>query len=549
MRRIGYLGALSGLVAVSVLVAGPAAAQNVDRTPNLPLAENFEEVGHDPLNHRGMNAALAVHRNETGTFAYVGSRTDGKAADQNVSGAGVLVVDVTEPSEPEVVHEIGPPGQGSDGESSREMRVWPQQELLIVLNLRSNCSAAIHVCSPTQLLGNDNVRFYDISGEKAAAPELVAEYVPSRNPHEFFLWVDPARPDERALMFWSAPTSSTTDPSLVVTDISGARDGEFEEVAEWVATFPARPVPQPSGTLAQEDEQEDRRLHSIGVSTDGTRTYLAFLGAGFLVLDSSEVVAGMPEPTLELVTPPENRVSWTNPGAHSAVKLFGQDVALVTDEVYGKALEPVLPGRWGCPWGWVRLIDISDESQPAVLSEYKVEENEFENCDDPVIGNPANIATTSNSAHNPTVTPNVAFVTWHSAGLEAFSLTDPTNPRRTGKFEPLPLPAVVTEDPLLTTGLDKVAMWSFPVIQDGLVHVVDIRNGLYILEYTGEHANEVAEIEFLEGNSNLGDALRFEPVDDDEAKGGKGRKKGKGKGRGPSGGASASVPALAGLVQ
>jgi hypothetical protein len=40
--------------------------------------------------------------------------------------------------------------------------------------------------------------------------------------------------------------------------------------------------------------------------------------------------------------------------------------------------------------------------------------------------------------------------------------------------------------------------------------VVDVRNGLYVLRYTGAGARQVAGIEFLEGNSNLGDALRLE---------------------------------------
>ena len=52
-------------------------------------------------------------------------------------------------------------------------------------------------------------------------------------------------------------------------------------------------------------------------------------------------------------------------------------------------------------------------------------------------------------------------------------------------------------------------MWSFPIIQDGLVYVVDVRNGLYILKYRGPHANEVNGVGFLEGNSNLGDTMRF----------------------------------------
>jgi len=52
-------------------------------------------------------------------------------------------------------------------------------------------------------------------------------------------------------------------------------------------------------------------------------------------------------------------------------------------------------------------------------------------------------------------------------------------------------------------------MWSYPIIKNGLIYVVDIRNGLYILRYTGPHTGEVKQIEFLEGNSNLGDALKL----------------------------------------
>jgi hypothetical protein len=50
------------------------------------------------------------------------------------------------------------------------------------------------------------------------------------------------------------------------------------------------------------------------------------------------------------------------------------------------------------------------------------------------------------------------------------------------------------------------------VIQDGLIYTVDLRNGLYILKYKGPYQDEVDNINFLEGNSNQGDALCFEPV-------------------------------------
>ena len=44
-------------------------------------------------------------------------------------------------------------------------------------------------------------------------------------------------------------------------------------------------------------------------------------------------------------------------------------------------------------------------------------------------------------------------------------------------------------------------MWSYPVVQNGLIYVVDIDLGLYILKYTGKFANEVKQAAYVEGNS------------------------------------------------
>jgi hypothetical protein len=124
---------------------------------------------------------------------------------------------------------------------------------------------------------------------------------------------------------------------------------------------------------------------------------------------------------------------------------------------------------------------------------------------------------TSYSAHNSTLTPNIAFSTWHSGGFQAISIEDPTIPFQLAEFFPEPLDEVMLEDPRLSsdpdTGLhEKVVMWSYPIIEDGLIYVVDLRNGLYILRYDGPHEDEVNDITFLEGNSNQGHALCFEPV-------------------------------------
>jgi hypothetical protein len=105
------------------------------------------------------------------------------------------------------------------------------------------------------------------------------------------------------------------------------------------------------------------------------------------------------------------------------------------------------------------------------------------------------------------VLPELALITWHSGGLQAIDISNPSHPRQTGWFSPNPLQQVATEDPALSRGPNKVVMWSYPIIKDGLIYVIDIRNGLYILRYTGAHRTDVSEIDFYEGNSNLGDAV------------------------------------------
>jgi hypothetical protein len=434
-------------------------------TANTPASTgSFELVGHTPLLQRGMNAGLAVH----GTYAYVGSRTDGSHLD-----AGVLVVDISNPASPTVVYQIGPPEEGNVGQTSRELRVWPEQELLVVLNF--NCEAGLHHCQGPQ--APPNISVYDISGANASKPELIAVYILERTPHEFFLWDDP-NVDSRALLYVSTPARFSDN--LLVIDISRAREGVFAEVGSW------------GGPIGEFRET----LHSLSLSPDGRRAYLAHLRDGFMILDTSDLAEGIPNPQMELLTPVENWVR-SGPGAHSAVKLFGKPYALVTEEVYGR-----------CPWGWTFLLDITDETKPAVVAEYRlVPYNTLEHCAET---SPERYRFTSFSSHNPTLTKNMAFITWHSGGLQAVSIENPFQPIQLAEFLPAPLPSVGTEDPALSSGADKVVMWSYPIIKDGLIYVVDVRNGLYILRYHGPFEAEVAGVIFLEGNSNLGEARLWE---------------------------------------
>jgi hypothetical protein len=487
MRKSGLFKALLAVAAVTVVLSA-----NTTAAPSEEKTGSFTQVGHEPLMSRGMNAAMAIH----GDYAYIGSRTDG--AHEGMPHGGIMVVDISNPRHPELLTDE--PLYAATGESSRELRVWQSQEILIVLN--TNCGGAgAHLCTgPSQ----NSFRFYDISGENATTPRLITEI--GQSTHEFFLWEDPKNP-ERALMYGGSAGSACPSPTAPVCafrvwDISPVRMGQ-PPVTLFSGThgytrfppFPA-PVQKPTGGL-----------HSLSVSNDGSRAYFALLTGGFAVVDVSDFAAGVPNPQPRPITLNEARPTWAGPGAHSAVKLWDRDWVWVSDEVYGTATG----AGHGCPWGWARMIDISDPTVPTVEAEYRLPENDPSTCDD---WNPPR---TSYSAHNPTLTPHIAFSTWHSGGMQAVSIQRPHAPYQLAEFFPEALPEVMLEDPRLSSDPDtgrheKVVMWSYPIIKDGLIYVVDLRNGLYILEYKGAFEKEVARIGFLEGNSNQGDALCFEPV-------------------------------------
>jgi hypothetical protein len=92
----------------------------------------------------------------------------------------------------------------------------------------------------------------------------------------------------------------------------------------------------------------------------------------------------------------------------------------------------------------------------------------------------------------------LALVTWHSGGLQGIDISRARRPTQSAWFSPTPLAQVATEDPALSRGPNKVVMWSYPIIKDGLIYVVDVRNGLYVLRYKGRRQRQVRRIDFLE---------------------------------------------------
>jgi len=491
MKRKVVMLALGAVVAAVGLQTGGPRLGHAATVPG--TQSNFKLIGHEPLFNRGMNAAPAIYSH----FMFIGSRSDGSHLH-----SGVQIVDISHPSNPRDVGEIPYPTTIPIGYTSRELRVWPQQKVLMVMYF--GCSALIHACETSLADAGEQpfrqIDFFDLSGITTAAPvpALTTSYKPLTTPHEMFLWLDPKNA-ARAILYWTSPNNSAAQ--LVATDISGWKSGVFKEISVFSAVT----------DYSQADQQNyDVRLHSLSISPDGNRGYLAYLGGGVLVIDTSQVAAGVTSPKITLVTPVSGRAYWNYEGAHSSVPIPGKPYILTTEEIYGKgtpAMQALFgPAFGGCPWGWVRIVDMTDPTNLKVVSEFKIDENNLTTCP------AAQDNYSSYTSHNPTVLKDIAFVTWHSGGLRAIELSDPTHPVQDGFFVPKPdaLQPGHTPDPALEAGSNGTIAWSYPIIRNGLIYYVDIANGVYIVRYTGPHAREVNATSFLEGNSNVGGTAKPE---------------------------------------
>jgi hypothetical protein len=411
---------------------------------------SFEIVGHSEVGARGMNSAIAV----AGDVVYVGSRNDKR---------GVAAIDISDPASPTLIGEVIP---AVSGQSSRELRAIADLDLLVVLNL--DCSPDLHGCSGATPA--ENLTFYNIHDRRA--PVLLSTYpIMSgtffvRSPHEMYL----RRDDSSVRIFLTAPP---VKPTLEVIDATDPRAPV--RVVAWDPRD-AGVMPRPGG---------DDILHSVSVSADGNVAYLSHQQSGLLLADISAL------PAITLITPPAAALRWDPPtsiGPHSTVEVPGRKLAVVTEEIYP------MPFGTGCPWGPLRIADISDPTAPKLVGTLRLAENLEPFCATPH----DRVAFT---AHNATVTHDLALVTWYAGGILAVDISDAKDPTALTALRPDPLASVAAEDPGL--GGDQVEMWSYPVIQDGLIYVADVRNGLYVLRYHGPWSDQIDAVAFLEGNSNL----------------------------------------------
>ena len=487
MRSLPMRRPLAPALAVAALLAAivPATAaptpSPVGAASIYGLDHNFDLVGYTDLSKRGMNSPIAV----AGKCVYVGDRYySSSSTEKTRPNGGIAIIDASDPAAP---HQTGviPPVELS---TQREMRADAGLGILVV----EGYSPFIDGWTPGSPAIN-YLQVWDIHSD-CLHPKLLSTYdFGPRAPHEFFLWKDPKHPG-RALAY---VTFTIYSPDLMVLDLSDPADPALAGVYDLG-------IDQAQKTQDFADESGSGYTHSLTVSDDGTRAYMAGWDYGFWTLDTSM-----------LADPPAGGVGVMHPvgigkldyghNVHSAVVIPGRNEAVFTQEDYANA-------GHGCPFGVLRTGSLTGDGGATLDGQFSLPENDPKNCGQ---------KNGTFSSHNPTLFHDLALLTWYSGGLRAVDLSDPKHLHEDGAFVPDPtftptlrdsrlffppkatggtLPTDTTK-PGSTAPLWTGAMWSYPVVQNGLIYVVDIDLGLYILRYTGPHASEVSQAQFVEGNS------------------------------------------------
>lgn len=478
--------------------------------PENDTGENFELVAHAPLSDeylyvdnesrgipRGSNGEITA----SGNCVYVGSFTGNQPP---------VIVDVSDPTDPQLV---GPVPDAVPGVGNGIEGIAASGGVLAIDHRNPAGETAVDVPDGLPARG---ISVWDIS-DNCREPELVARYDHGdKEVHALRMWRDPSNPD-RLLAF----QSFIDTPNIRVLDLTGCPDPQAcnpEVVAEW---------------SLENQTGLDSTTHEAIMSTDGRRIYVAQPMVGFLQLDSSNLIESLrgngtcdPAPPEEMpgddhcltvldpnVASSLESQSIQNGWHHTLQKVPDRPYMLALSESSGPdGGDPSNPEHYGsCPGGEIQVLSVAEADpgsngrnatigalHPEPVGSYTLPEQRPENCgpagwDTDAVTWPGWL-----SPHFTLPFPDIVFATYYSGGLRAIDISDPTDPVQVGQYRNAPVEEVRWPTYGSPEGEYKPysLAFSYPITHDGYIIYGDVASGLYVLNYTGPHADQIPD----EGN-------------------------------------------------
>ena len=368
-----------------------------------------------------------MHVNLKDGFAFIGHMGE--------SRVGTSVVDVSDPSRPRVVTQLEtPPGTHSH-------KVQVVEDVLLVNYERSPFE-------PNATIWQGGLKVFDVA-RPAQPREIAFLRMPGKGVHRMTYWEPP-------FAYMSGSDEGFIDQFLVIVDLS--EPARPCEVGRW--WLPGQhtgggetPTWTPTQSHGGAPGGKRKALHHPLIR--GDRAYCGWWDAGLVILD----IADKRRP--RLVSQLEFGAD-VSTATHTALPVPGREVLVVTDEQLATDCKGMQTR--------VRVVDISDERQPAVISEFPVPEGDF--CSRGGRFGPHNL---HEMRPGSLVDANTIYVTWFNAGLRVVDIADAARPREVAYYVPEAPP-----------GRPSIQFNDVLVAANGLVYVTDrFTGGLYVLERTG----------------------------------------------------------------
>ncbi|HEX8206236.1 MAG TPA: hypothetical protein VF587_09280 [Solirubrobacteraceae bacterium] len=222
--------------------------------------------------------------------------------------------------------------------------------------------------------------------------------------------------------------------------------------------------------------------HGMSVSDDGNRGYFA-AGDGLYIVDLSEVQARKPDPQVREIS----HLTWSNmtiPQYAVPVTIDGKPYLVEVDE-YSEGSDGSFGGH-GDTVGAARIIDISDERNPFVVSNIRLAVHEKENRP-AIAGDPgAQSPVQGYAAHYCNVPqrhePGIMACSMILSGLRVFDIRDPQHPKEIAYHVAPPSTISATGGPTI----DEKANWAMsqPAFapERGEIWYSDGTSGFYALK-------------------------------------------------------------------
>lgn len=373
-------------------------------------ASGLRLVAHSDLNGCGDGMHVARKAN----YAYVAHMGESRVA--------TSIVDVSDPRKPRVVNQL----PARVGTHSHKVQIVG--DLMAVNHERDP-----KITADSWTAG---ISVYDLSSP-TQPKELSYFHTPGKGVHRLVFW-------EMPYAYLTASDTGYDDQFLVIVDLTDPT--RPKEVGRW--WFPGQWTAG-GETPTWADGRTCKLHHAIPV---GSRLYCGYWDMGIVILDASDISKPKLISHLEFG-------SDVSACTHTARPFPGTNMMVVTDEATQFDCQEVRKR--------VRVVDISNEARPKVVSMLPEPEGDF--CSRGLRYGPHNLHEMEPGS---LIDPKTVYVTYFNAGLRLYDISDPLNPKEVAYYIPQ---APAGQKAAQTNGVYVDAQ--------GLTYMVDRSNGgLYILE-------------------------------------------------------------------